>query len=96
MILGFNFGTVDATVTSSVVSIGACSTSAWTSATALQCSSPANSNPIAAFVVNVGATRSTRTLGVSFDGALLFACNSAVPVWAATSITSRGWVQRLL
>ena len=67
---GVNFGTVDATVTSSVVSIGACSTSAWTSATALQCHSPANRNPMAAFVVNVGATRSTRVLGVSFDGAL--------------------------
>ena len=66
---GVNFGTVDATVTSSVVSIGACSTSAWTSVTAVQCVTSAYTGAVFAVAVTVSGLVGTRSGTVlSFDG----------------------------
>jgi hypothetical protein len=68
-LLGVNFGMADATVTGSLASLGACSTSAWTSATALQCQAQASASfgAMQAFVISVGGMLGTRTLAMSFD-----------------------------
>ena len=72
-ILGLNFGTVDATVTGSLASLGACSTSAWTSATALQCLSSVSMGVVLSTAMSVSALVGTRSSAVlSFDGTLSF------------------------
>jgi hypothetical protein len=77
---GVNFGTVDATVTSSVVSIGACSTSAWTSVTAVQCVTSAYTGAVFAVAVTVSGLVGTRSGTVlSFDGTFALSTPCAAP-----------------
>ena len=81
-ISGLSFGAADLTVTASVVSVGVCSTVAWTTGTSLLCTGPSVGSGFAVAAVTVNGVVGTQQGALTFDAPF---ATSVIPSNVATS-----------
>ena len=72
-VTGLAFGLADLTATGRVMTSVTCSTLAWTSGTTLQCDPGSFTAGLSLVAISINRLVGTRTVALSFDGALAFA-----------------------